>query len=61
MANFIQGQLNAAGERFAIVVSRFNDLITERLTTGAIDTITRLGVTLTPSTFIASLVLSKSR
>jgi len=43
MANFIQGQLNAAGERFAIVVSRFNDLITERLTTGAIDTITRLG------------------
>jgi len=43
MANTIQGQLSAAGERFAIVVSRFNDLITERLTTGAIDTITRLG------------------
>lgn len=43
MANIIQGQLSAAGERFAIVVSRFNDLITERLTTGAIDTITRLG------------------
>lgn len=43
MANTIQGQLTAAGERFAIVVSRFNDLITERLTTGAIDTITRLG------------------
>ena len=43
MANIIQGQLNAAGERFAVVVSRFNDLITERLTTGAIDTIVRLG------------------
>jgi len=43
MANIIQGQLTAFGERFAIVVSRFNDLITERLTTGAIDTITRLG------------------
>ena len=43
MANIIQGQLTAAGERFAIVVSRFNDLITERLTSGAIDTITRLG------------------
>ena len=43
MANIIQGQLNAAGEHFAVVVSRFNDLITERLTTGAIDTIVRLG------------------
>ena len=43
MANIIRGQLTAAGERFAIVVSRFNDLITERLTSGAIDTISRLG------------------
>jgi 6,7-dimethyl-8-ribityllumazine synthase len=43
MTNFLQGQLTATGERFAIVVSRFNDLITERLTTGAINTITRLG------------------
>jgi len=43
MANIIQGQLTASGERFAIVVARFNGLITERLTTGAIDTITRLG------------------
>lgn len=41
--NRIQGQLTAAGERFAIIVSRFNELITERLTAGAIDTITRLG------------------
>jgi 6,7-dimethyl-8-ribityllumazine synthase len=43
MANIIQGQLTASGERFAIVVARFNDLITERLTSGAIDTIIRLG------------------
>jgi len=43
MANIIQGQLTASGERFAIVVARFNDLITERLADGAIDTITRLG------------------
>jgi len=43
MANIIQGQLTASGERFAIVVARFNDLITERLANGAIDTITRLG------------------
>ena len=35
--------MTAAGERFAIVVSRFNDLITERLTAGAIDTVIRLG------------------
>ncbi|MCH2203190.1 MAG: 6,7-dimethyl-8-ribityllumazine synthase [Fuerstiella sp.] len=43
MTNIIQGQLTAAGERFAIVVSRFNELITERLTAGAVGTITRLG------------------
>ena len=43
MVNIIQGQLTASGERFAIVVARFNDLVTDRLTSGAIDTITRLG------------------
>ena len=43
MVNIVRGQLTAAGERFAIVVSRFNDLITERLTSGAIGTISRLG------------------
>ncbi len=43
MTRMIQGQLSAAGERFAIVVSRFNELITERLARGAVDTIVRLG------------------
>ncbi len=39
----IQGELNAADKSFAIVVSRFNDLITRRLVDGACDIITRLG------------------
>lgn len=32
----LQGSLNAAGKRFAIVVSRFNSFITERLLDGAL-------------------------
>jgi 6,7-dimethyl-8-ribityllumazine synthase len=39
----IEGQLNAAGERFAIVVSRFNSFITERLLQGALDGLRRAG------------------
>src|SRR5258708_39356407 len=33
----IEGELNAAGMRFAIVVSRWNSFITERLMQGALD------------------------
>src|SRR6266702_5384880 len=36
MASF-EGDLRAVGKRFAIVVSRFNSFITERLLAGAID------------------------
>ncbi len=39
----IEGQLNAAGRRFAIVVSRFNAFITERLFQGAYDGLLRSG------------------
>ncbi len=39
----IEGQLNAAGLKFAIVVSRFNSLITERLLAGALDALNRTG------------------
>ena len=39
----LEGHLNAAGRRFAIVVSRFNNFITDRLVEGAIDTIVRHG------------------
>jgi 6,7-dimethyl-8-ribityllumazine synthase len=43
MARVIEGQLSAAGLRFAIVVSRFNSFITERLLGGAMDAIVRSG------------------
>jgi 6,7-dimethyl-8-ribityllumazine synthase len=42
MASF-EGDLHAAGKRFAIVVSRFNSFITERLLAGAIDGLVRCG------------------
>jgi len=43
MVNIIEGQLNAEGKRFGIVVSRFNDFITKRLVEGALDCIYRHG------------------
>ncbi|HEY1657667.1 MAG TPA: 6,7-dimethyl-8-ribityllumazine synthase [Candidatus Sulfotelmatobacter sp.] len=39
----IEGTLNGAGKAFAIVVSRFNSFITERLLQSAIDGLTRSG------------------
>ena len=39
----IEGQLSAVGRRFGVVVSRFNNFITDRLLEGAIDTIVRHG------------------
>ena len=38
-----EGQLAAAGKRFGIVVSRFNDLVTTRLLDGALDCLRRHG------------------
>src|SRR3954471_14798313 len=43
MANVLEGQLSAAGLRFAIIVSRFNSFITDRLLGGAMDALTRTG------------------
>jgi len=43
MAKTFEGQLSAAGLRFAIVVSRFNGFITERLLNGAMDALARTG------------------
>ena len=40
----IVGELRGEGRSFAIIVSRFNSLITERLLEGAIDQLTRHGV-----------------
>ena len=44
-----EGELRAEGLRFAIVVSRFNSFITERLLAGALDALERCGA---PSTSI---------
>ncbi len=38
-----QGILNAAGFRFAIVASRWNDFLTSKLVEGALDALERLG------------------
>lgn len=43
MSKVYEGQLTAAGLRFAIIVSRFNSFITERLLAGAMDALTRTG------------------
>src|ERR1035438_2773709 len=43
MSKVFEGQLTAAGLRFAIIVSRFNGFITERLLAGAMDALTRTG------------------
>jgi 6,7-dimethyl-8-ribityllumazine synthase len=43
MPKVIEGQLSAAGRKFCIVISRFNDLVSQRLLDGAMDCITRHG------------------
>lgn len=43
MAKFFEGQLQADGKKFGIVLSRFNSFIAERLLEGAIDTLVRSG------------------
>ncbi len=43
MAKQLEGQLSAAGLRFALIASRFNDFIVGRLQEGAIDAIVRHG------------------
>ena len=43
MPDIIEGKLNAEGKKFALIVSRFNDFITERLVSGALDALIRSG------------------
>ena len=43
MPRTFEGQLSAAGLRFAIVVSRFNDFLTRQLLGGAVDCFIRHG------------------
>ena len=42
-ANIIEGNLQAEGKKFALIVSRFNDFITDKLVGGAIDALVRSG------------------
>jgi 6,7-dimethyl-8-ribityllumazine synthase len=41
MSTVVEGQLSAAGKRFAIVASRFNEMIGKKLLEGAIDCLIR--------------------
>ena len=41
MANIVEGKLNAKGKKFALVVSRFNELISSQLLSGAKDCLER--------------------
>jgi 6,7-dimethyl-8-ribityllumazine synthase len=43
MRKLTQGNLNASGKKFCIIVSRFNDFITSKLVDGAVDTLVRHG------------------
>ncbi len=43
MVSFIEGKLTSQGLKFALVVSRFNSFITDRLVEGAVDAIVRTG------------------
>ncbi|MGE5247730.1 MAG: 6,7-dimethyl-8-ribityllumazine synthase [Verrucomicrobiota bacterium] len=44
MVRVVEGDLQGQGARFAVVVSRFNSFITERLLDGALDALRRHGV-----------------
>jgi 6,7-dimethyl-8-ribityllumazine synthase len=43
MPRLIEGEISAKGITFAIIVSRFNDFITQRLVDGALDALRRHG------------------
>lgn len=66
MIREIHGSLDGKGKKFAIVVSRFNELITQNLLKGALDCLTRHGasedditVYWTPGAFEIPLVADK--
>jgi 6,7-dimethyl-8-ribityllumazine synthase len=43
MPKIVEANLNAQGKKFSIVASRFNDFITDRLVSGAVDALRRSG------------------
>ncbi len=52
MPNVIEGNLDATGFKFALVVSRFNSFICDRLLEGALDTLKRHGAEDTDLTLV---------
>jgi 6,7-dimethyl-8-ribityllumazine synthase len=44
MTKIYEGGLSGEGKKFALIVSRFNDFITEKLANGAVDALVRSGV-----------------
>ncbi|MCX7642769.1 MAG: 6,7-dimethyl-8-ribityllumazine synthase [Armatimonadetes bacterium] len=66
MPKVLEGQLTARGLKFAIVVSRFNSLVTQRLLDGALDALRRhevdensITIAWTPGSFEIPLVAQK--
>lgn len=66
MINAYEGKLVGNGKKFGIVVSRFNEFITSKLLSGAIDALTRHGVNesdiqiaWTPGSFEIPLIAKK--
>jgi 6,7-dimethyl-8-ribityllumazine synthase len=43
MANLYEGKISGEGKKFALVVARFNDFISDRLLNGALDALVRHG------------------
>jgi 6,7-dimethyl-8-ribityllumazine synthase len=44
MSKFFEGGFSTEGHRFAVIVSRFNELVTQRLLEGALDAFRRQGL-----------------
>ncbi|MFA7227425.1 MAG: 6,7-dimethyl-8-ribityllumazine synthase [Melioribacteraceae bacterium] len=66
MARMIEGQLSAKGKKFGIVVSRFNEMISKSLLSGAFDCLARHGadeeeivVAFVPGSFEIPLIAKK--
>lgn len=66
MARIIEGDLSAKGLKVAVVVSRFNDFIGDKLLSGAVDTLVRSGaaessidIVKVPGTFEMPVVCKK--
>ena len=67
MPNIIEGKLDGKGKKFAIVVSRFNEFITNKLMNGALDCLNRHNTSLddvdiiwAPGAFEIPLVAQKA-